>query len=368
MDNLLKTPLFELYGDYGAKVVDFAGWALPLQFEGIVPEHMAVREHAGLFDVSHMGEVEVTGDDALLFLNHLLTNDVSRIADHQIQYAIMLYENGGTVDDVLVYRFSENHFWVIVNAANRHKDVEWMKSHTDGFNVHLRDLSDEYSELALQGPASVDILKAAAGEAAEQLKFFRFIESIDINGIDCLVSRTGYTGEDGFELYVRNEHATDLWRYLIDLGKDFGLKPAGLGCRDTLRFEACLPLYGHELSPDITPLEAGLDRFVKLDKDDFIGKDALVKQVEAGIPRKLTGFEMIDRGIPRGGYDITADGNKIGTVTTGYFSPSLNKNIGLGLIDSRYAEPGKQIEIVIRNKPLKAVTCGTPFYTKKYKK
>lgn len=368
MDYLLKTPLYPVYEQYGAKIVDFAGWALPLQFEGILPEHHAVREAAGIFDVSHMGEVDVTGEDALLFLNHLLTNDVARIKDYQVQYNIMLNENGGAVDDVLVYRYCGTHFLVIVNAANRLKDVEWMKAHTAGYRVTVNDISDDLAQLALQGPRAVDILKAAIGEEAEQIRFFRFSDSVHINGVSCLVSRTGYTGEDGFEIYVEPEHAAGLWKYLLEIGREYGLKPAGLGCRDTLRFEACLPLYGHELAEDISPLEAGLDTFVKLEKPDFIGRQALVEQTEKGIPRKLTGFEMVDRGIPRGGYEIVKDGKAVGHVTTGYFAPTLQKNIGLALIDAELSKPGTPIEVIIRGKAVKAVAIQTPFYSKKYKK
>jgi aminomethyltransferase len=368
LENLLKTPLYPVYEQYGAKIVDFAGWALPLQFEGILPEHHTVREAAGLFDVSHMGEIDVTGEDALLFLNHLLSNDLTRIKDYQIQYNIMLNENGGAVDDVLVYRFCDTHFLVIANAANKQKDFEWMKSRTEGYRVTANDTSDEIAQLALQGPKAIDILKAAAGDEVEQIRFFRFSDSLHINGVSCLVSRTGYTGEDGFEIYVKPEHAIMLWDYLLELGKPYGLKPAGLGCRDTLRFEAGLPLYGHELAEDISPLEAGLGTFVKLEKPDFIGKQALVQQTENGIPRKLTGFEMIGRGIPRGGYEIAKDGKVIGHVTTGYFAPTLQKNIGMALMDAEFSEPGTPIEIIIRGKAAEAVTISLPFYSKKYKK
>ena len=368
MDHLLKTPLYPAYGEYGAKIVDFAGWALPLQFEGILPEHHAVREAAGMFDVSHMGEVEVTGKDALFYLNRLLSNDITRIKDYQVQYNIMLNENGGAVDDVLAYRYSDQHFLVIVNAANRIKDVQWMKEHAQGYQVTVNDSSDDVAQLALQGPKAIDIMKAIIGEAAEQIRFFRFSDSIRIKGVSCLISRTGYTGEDGFEIYLKPDHAADVWRYLLEIGKEYGLKPAGLGCRDTLRFEACLPLYGHELAEDITPLEAGLGSFVKLEKQNFIGKQALAKQVESGVSRKLTGFEMTDRGIARGGYEIRKDEKKAGYVTTGYFAPTLGKNLGLALIDAGFSGPGNGIEVVIRGKSVHGVTVETPFYKKKYKK
>lgn len=368
MSNLYKTPFYPVYQQYGAKIVDFAGWALPIQYEGIIPEHHAVRESAGIFDVSHMGEIEVKGKDALLFLNYMLSNDLSKIKDYQTQYHIMLNENGGAIDDVLIYRYSEQHFLIITNAANRFKDAEWLKSHAKDYQVDVNDISDEYAQLAIQGPKAVDIMKAAAGDEVEKIRFFRFSDSININGVSCLVSRTGYTGEDGFEIYFKPEHAVDLWNDLLEVGREFGIKPAGLGCRDTLRFEACLPLYGHELSEEISPLEAGLGMFIKLYKDDFIGKGALLEQKANGITRKLVGFEMVDRGIPREGYEIDRDGVSIGHVTTGYHSPTLGKNLGLALVDVGYSEPGTSVEVMIRNKAAKAVIVETPFYSKKYKK
>ncbi len=366
MDGLLKTPLFDTYKDK-AKLVDFAGWAMPLYFEGIIPEHHAVRDAAGLFDVCHMGEIEVTGKDALHFLNRLLSNDLSRLANNKVQYSLMLNHKGGTVDDVLVYRFSQDKYWIIVNAANRNKDHEWIKEQAAGYELTVTDLSDSTAQVALQGPLAADIMNACGFEANE-MKFFHFAETVRINGIPCLVSRTGYTGEDGFELYLDPKDAPAIWEYLLEKGAAFGLKPAGLGCRDTLRFEACLPLYGHELSESITPLEAGLDKFVKLDKEDFMGKSALLEQLAGGAARRLTGFEMTDKGVPRGGYEVFKDGRQIGYVTTGYFSPTLKKNLGLAFLDQNYDAPGTAIEVMIRGKALKAVTVEIPFYSKKYKK
>jgi aminomethyltransferase len=368
LSNLFKTPFYPVYQQYGAKIVDFAGWALPIQYEGIIPEHHAVRESAGIFDVSHMGEIEVKGKDALLFLNYMLSNDLSKIKDYQTQYHIMLNEKGGAIDDVLIYRFSDQHFLIITNAANRFKDAEWLKGHAKDYQVQVNDISDEFAQLAIQGPKAVDIMKAAAGDEVEKIRFFRFSDSIQINGVACLVSRSGYTGEDGFEIYFKPEYAVDLWTYLLKVGREYGLKPAGLGCRDTLRFEACLPLYGHELAEDISPLEAGLSMFVKFEKEDFIGKQALLEQKAKGIKRKLIGFEMIDRGIPREGYEIAKDGISIGRVTTGYHSPTLGKNLGLALVDADISEPGTPVEVMIRAKAAKAVIVQTPFYSKKYKK
>lgn len=368
MENLSKTPLYSIYKEYGAKIVDFAGWALPIQYEGIVPEHHTVREAAGLFDVSHMGEIEVAGADALVFLDYLLTNNISKLKDGHIQYAILTNEMGGTKDDVLVYRFSENRFWVIVNASNRVKDFNWLKKHAHQYNVEVRDISDAIAQLAVQGPKAEEILKAASSDEVGRIGFFKFTESLRVNGIACLVSRTGYTGEDGFELYFKSKDAIMLWTSLMETGSKLGMKPAGLGCRDTLRFEACLPLYGQELDEEISPFEAGLDWVVKLDKADFIGKQALTAQKERGIQRKLIGFELQERGIPRNGYEVHKNGIKIGYVTTGYLSPSLGKSIGMALISSEFSKPGEDIEIIIRGRAVKAVMVETPFYSKKYKK
>ena len=368
MDHLHKTAVYPAYGGVGAKIVNFEGWALPLQFEGILAEHQAVRKAAGVFDVSHMGEVEVTGKDASVYLNELLSNDISRIRDGQAQYSILLNENGGAVDDVMTYRFSGQHYMIVVNAANRFKDVKWMMDHTEGYQVTVIDRSDEVAQLAIQGPKAEDLMRAFAGEEAAKIRFFRFSDSIRIQGVSCLISRTGYTGEDGFEVYLSPDHAMKLWEDLLEAGKEFGLKPAGLGCRDTLRFEACLPLYGRELTEDITPLEADLEHFVKMEKTDFIGKKALAAQKERGLERKIAGFEIKGRGIPRSGYEIRKNGKKAGRVTTGYYSPTLEKNLGLALVDAGIAAPGNTIEVAIRGKSVPGITVETPFYKKKYQK
>ncbi|TCO61816.1 aminomethyltransferase [Caldanaerobacter subterraneus] len=368
MDNLKKTPLYEIYPKYNAKIIDFAGWAMPVQFESIISEHEAVRNAAGLFDVSHMGEIIVKGKDAFPFLQNLLTNDLSKLNDNQVLYTFMCNHNGGAIDDLLVYKYSNNYYLLVVNAANIEKDYKWMLNNAGIYKVEIENVSDKIAELAIQGPKAEEILQKLTDEDLSQIKFFYFKDKVKIAGVECLVSRTGYTGEDGFEIYMPNEHAVTLWEKILEAGKDYGLKPAGLGARDTLRFEAGLPLYGNELGEDITPLEAGLGFFVKFDKGNFIGKDALLKQKEQGLKRKLVGFEMIDNGIPRHGYEVHADNQKIGYVTTGYFSPTLKKNIGLALIDSKYAQIGNQIEVIIRNKPLKAVIVDKNFYKKNYKK
>jgi aminomethyltransferase len=366
MDNLKKTPLYKTHIKYGGKIIDFAGWALPVQYEGIIKEHLAVRTKAGLFDISHMGEIKITGPDAEKFIQYLVTNDISKLAYNQVIYTTMCYQNGGTVDDLLVYKFSSDDFLLVVNASNTDKDYNWILDNKERYNIKIKNISNNISQLALQGPKAQEILQSLTEYNFNKIKFFCF-EKIDIKGIKCIVSRTGYTGEDGFEIYTKNEYGPFIWEQIMEKGKELGLKPVGLGARDTLRFEAGLPLYGNELSNDISPLEAGLGFFVKLDKD-FIGKDALQNQKQDGIKRKLIGFEMIDNGIPRHGYKVAINGNVIGFVTTGYFSPTLKKNIGLALIGSRFVKVSNKIEILIRKKPLKAVITGKNFYKNKYKK
>lgn len=368
MENVKKTALFDLHERYGGKIIDFAGWALPVQYEGIMSEHEAVRNAAGVFDVSHMGEVEVKGAQAFDFVQNLVTNDVSVLEDNQIIYTLMCYENGGIVDDLLVYKFTDTHFYIVANASNIDKDFQWMCDNTHGFDVQLTNISKEISELALQGPKAEEILQKLTSVKLSDIKFFHCNREVEIAGVKCLVSRTGYTGEDGFEIYMVNDSVALIWDKLFEVGREYGLRPCGLGCRDTLRFEATLPLYGNEISQDITPLEAGLGIFVKLDKANFIGKDALVKQKAEGLKRKTVGFEMKDKGIPRHGYEVMANGEVIGFITTGYLSPTLKKNIGLALIDAKYSELGTEIQIVIRNKPLKAEVISKRFYSKKYKK
>ncbi len=367
MDSVKKTALFDVHEKLGGKVIDFAGWALPVQYEGIIEEHEAVRNAAGMFDVSHMGEVEVKGKDAFAFVQNLVTNDVATLEDHQILYGMMCYENGGVVDDLLVYKFNQEFFYLVINASNVDKDFAWMVEQSKGYDVVLDNVSDKISEVALQGPVAQDILQKVVDVDLADIKFFYCNRNVTIAGANCLVSRTGYTGEDGFEVYTENENIVKVWEAIMEAGKDMGLKPAGLGCRDTLRFEAALPLYGNEISKDITPLEAGLGFLVKLGKDNFIGKDALVAQKEAGLPRKTVGFEM-EKGIPRHGYDVVVDDQIVGVVTTGYFSPTLKKNIGLALIDAKYGEMGGALGIQVRKKVFPATICSKRFYQKNYKK
>lgn len=368
MENLKVTPLFDEYKKFGGKIIDFAGWALPVQFDGILEEHNAVRTTAGLFDVSHMGEVTFKGKDAQKLINHLVTNDISNLTDGHITYSPMCYENGGCVDDLLIYKFADDFYYLVINAGNSDKDYEWFLKNKDGFDVNIENISSDVSQLALQGPNAEKILQTLTDTDLSQIKFYNFKRDVKVGDLNCLVSRTGYTGEDGFEVYTNSKNAVFLYERIYDAGKDSGLKLAGLGCRDTLRFEASLPLYGNELTKDITPLEAGLGIFVKLDKDEFIGKEALKSQKETGLLRKIVGFEMLGKGIARHGYEVLSDGKKIGEVTTGYFSPTLKKNIGLALVDINYSKLGTCFNVKIRNKEVKAQVVNRHFYKKNYKK
>jgi len=361
-ESLKRTVLFDSYAEYGGKTIDFGGWELPVQFSSIKAEHEAVRTKAGLFDVSHMGEVLVTGEGALSYLQKMVTNDVSKLKDGQAQYTAMCYENGGTVDDLLIYKRGDNNYLLVVNASNIDKDLEWMNSHATD-DVKIEDASSSYALLALQGPIAQEVLQTLTDEPLTDIKFFRFKENVDISGHQVLVSRTGYTGEDGFEIYGPPEAIVALWSVILKAGESEGVVPAGLGARDTLRFEAGLPLYGQELSKDISPLETGLSFVVKVNKEeDFFGKEVLISQKENGVPRKLVGVEMIDKGIPRTGYKVFLGEEQIGEVTTGTQSPTLKKNIGFALLNSEHTSVGTEIEVEIRAKRLKAVIIATPFY------
>jgi len=361
------TPLYENHLKLKGKIIDFGGWALPVEYSGILLEHEAVRTKAGLFDVSHMGEITVKGEDAEKYLQNMLTNDISVLTNNQIAYTTMCYPDGGVVDDLLVYKYNREDYLLVVNASNTDKDFDWLKNNVSG-STEVKNVSSDYAQLALQGPEAQTILQRIVKDDLNEIEFYHFKDNVEVGGIKALVSRTGYTGEDGFELYFASAEGPKMWELLLETGKEDGLVPAGLGARDTLRFEAALPLYGQELDNDITPLEAGLGFCVKLAKDDFIGRDALAAQKAEGLKRKVAGFEMVDRGIPRSHYEVYADGKKIGYVTTGSFSPTLKKNIGLALIDAEYAKVGTEIEISVRNRNLKAIIIKKPFYTKKYKK
>lgn len=363
MSTTKRTSIYPLYKKYGAKTIDFGGWELPVQFSSILEEHKAVRERAGLFDVSHMGEVEVRGKDSLKYLQKLLTNDVSKLIDNKILYSPMCYIDGGTVDDLLVYRYSEDFYLLVINASNIKKDIKWLEDHIEG-DVTLNNVSDNISLLAIQGPVSEEILQKLTDYNLADIGKYNFVNDVKIDNHEVLISRTGYTGEDGFELYTSNEIAPILWEKILESGIDEDIIPCGLGARDTLRFEVKLPLYGQELSESISPIEAGLGFFVKLDKDDFNGKEVLKKQKNDGATRKLVGIEMVDRGIPRTDYLVFAGDLEIGKITSGTNSPTLKKNIGLALIKKEYADIGNEIFVEIRNKKLKAKIVTTPFYRK----
>lgn len=367
MSQLKRTPLYENHVKAGAKIVDFAGFAMPVQYTGIIEEHNTVRNQAGLFDVSHMGEIEIKGKDAGKFIQKLITNNLEKIEPEKVLYSPVCYEDGGTVDDLLVYCHNWEHFWLVVNASNTEKDLDWFNKRLKDEQVTIENISDNIALLALQGPRAQEILQLLTTFDLNEIRPFRF-KSIDIAGVDCLVSRTGYTGEDGFEIYLASDKACFIWETLLEKGKGYGLAPIGLGARDTLRFEAGLPLYGHELSPEITPLEAGLGFFVDLKSEhDFIGRKALEEQRAQGIPRKKVGLEMLERGIPREGYPVQKDGKEIGYITSGSPSPTLGKHLGMALIQSSEAEIGNEVEVIIRNRAVKAQIIKTPFYKKEDK-
>ncbi|MGI6084518.1 MAG: glycine cleavage system aminomethyltransferase GcvT [Acetivibrionales bacterium] len=364
-----RTPLYAAQKALGAKFISFGGWELPVSYTDIIEEHQLVRAKVGLFDVSHMGEILVTGKDTVNFINKLITNDITSIPANKILYSPICYENGTVVDDILIYRFSDEEMLVVVNASNTEKDEQWIRSHISG-DVQVENLSDKYVQLALQGPGSESIIKNILDEDMELPGFFRFKE-VSLLGMKVLISRTGYTGEDGFEIYLLLSNPCadpeKLWNGILEAGKNKGIAPVGLGARDTLRLEAALPLYGHELTDSISPLEAGLKNFVKFNKEEYIGKDALREQQERGLKRRLYGFEMVDRGIPRNSYDVVKEGKTIGYVTSGGLLPALSKNGGLALLDNTDLSDGETIEIVIRERKCKAVLVPLPFYKKKYK-
>lgn len=355
-----KTCLYDKHVALGALMSPFGGFEMPIQYSGIVDEHQAVRQSCGVFDVSHMGEVLITGPDAERYVNHIFTNDVTSMPAGKILYGMMCYENGGVVDDLLVYKCGENEFFLVINAANIDKDWEWIQEQSKGYNVKLDHQSDSYGELAVQGPESEHVMKDVLGIDGSDLIFYTFKQIGDV-----IISRTGYTGEDGFEIYADPHYINECWDKLVASGR---CKPCGLGCRDTLRFEVGLPLYGDELSAEITPIMAGLGIFVKLDKDEFIGKDALARQKEEGPAKKLVGIELSDKAIPRHGYVVLKDGQPIGEVTTGYHTISTDKSVCMALIDTQFAKLDTEVDIQIRKKVFPGKVVKKQFYNKNYKK
>ena len=354
-----RTCLYDKHVALGALISPFGGFDMPIQYSNIIDEHQAVRQHCGVFDVSHMGEVLVTGKEAERYVNHIFTNDVRGIPHGKILYGMMCYEDGGVVDDLLVYKVADDRFFLVINASNIDKDWAWIQQQADGFEVTLEHQSDQYGELAIQGPEAEQVMEQILGIACKELAFYTFKTIGDV-----IVSRTGYTGEDGFEVYASADNINEYWDKLMAAG----IKPCGLGCRDTLRFEVGLPLYGDELSETITPIMAGLGIFVKLDKEEFIGKEALAKQKAEGAPKKLVGIELHDKAIPRHGYSVLKDGNVIGEVTTGYHTISTDKSVCMALIDSQYAALDTPVEIQIRKKTFPGTVCKKRFYDKHYKK
>lgn len=346
-----KTCLYEEHLARGGKMVDFAGFDLPIQYEGIIAEHEAVRKAVGLFDVSHMGKFQLSGEGAEALINHLVTNDITTLVDGQAIYSPMCYEHGGTIDDILVYRYSAVAYLLVVNAANREKDYAWIEAHlTDG--VQLTDITDSLCQLALQGPKALAVLQPHTEADLEGMAYYHFINDVTVAGVPMLISRTGYTGEDGFELYFPEKDAGRVWDTLLKEGADKGIKPCGLGARDTLRFEAGMPLYGNELAEDINPIEAGLGYFVKLHKEAFNGRKALA-DYKANRQRKMVGFELMDKGMARHGTAVVdEDGATIGLVTTGYKSPTLGTTIGVALVPWDFDDPTLRVQV--RKKTLKA--------------
>ena len=365
-ETLLKTCLYDSHVALGAKMSPFAGFMMPIQYSGIIAEHQAVRNKAGMFDVSHMGEIFVSGPDAERYVNHIFTNEIRGYEPGKVLYGMMLYPDGGVVDDLLVYReFEPEHFLLVVNAANIAKDYQWMLDQAAGFNVRIDNRSEAWGQIAVQGPdAERKVIEALGEEEAKDLGFYEFYDSFWM-GTRMIVSRTGYTGEDGFEIYASPEATNDIWRILLDAG----VTPCGLGCRDTLRFEAGLPLYGDELSAEITPIEAGLGMFCKLDKEEFIGKEAIARQKAEGTQKKLVGIEIADRAIPRAGYPVELeDGTQVGVVTTGYHSISLDKSICFALVQTAYAPLGTPLWIRIRSRVFPGQVVKKRFYQTNYKK
>jgi len=364
---LRRTRLYERHLALGARMVEFGGWEMPVQYSGIIDEHRAVREAAGLFDISHMGEVEVRGPDALPFLQHLVTYDIAAIQPGRANYALMCLPNGGIIDDTFIYNL-DDYYLIVINAANITKDVAWMHACARGFDVTVTDVSNRTGMLALQGPAAEALLAQVAGADLAALPFHGVTRG-SVASLPVIVARTGYTGEDGFELFVAAEDASHLWDELLDAGRSAGVKPCGLGARDSLRFEACLALYGHEITEETNPYEARLGWVVKLDKGDFIGRDALQRIKQEGVQRRLTGFEMVGRGIARGEYEIRdLEGAPIGRVTSGMPSPTLGKNLGMGYVPVALSTEGSEFDVVVRDRPVRARAVKMPFYRPRYKK
>ena len=361
MTDLKRTPLFEDHRQLGGRIVPFAGYEMPVQYPaGIIAEHNAVRTAAGLFDVSHMGELEVRGGDALGFLQYVTTNDVSKIEVGQAQYTAFCAEDGGIIDDCIIYRF-DDHYMLVVNASNVDRDRDWIGQYADRFDTTLTDVSDETGLIALQGPKAQQILARVTDADLDSIRYYHFAEGT-VDGVRAVISRTGYTGEDGFELYLPADGTVQVWRRLLEVGAEDGLMPTGLGSRDSLRLEMGYALYGNDIDDTRTPLEAGLAWITKLDKGDFIGRDAILKQKEAGVKQKLVGFICQERGFPRHGYAVQVDGAVAGEVTSGIVSPKLQVGVGMAYVPAEAAKAGTRIDIMVRDKAIPAEVARAPFY------
>ncbi len=372
MEDGRKTPFYEEHCRLNAKIINFNGWLMPVEYTGIIPETEATREKAGLFDVSHMGNIMVSGGDARHFLQGILTNDLDKLAPGQASCALICQHDGGTIDDLLVYCLDEESFLLVVNAVNTEVDFNWLhqqlekdKKEGEGNEVSVEDVTLDYAAVALQGPSSQDILEELTASSFSHLRSFRFLSGVELAGVNCLVSRTGYTGEDGFEVFCSPEEATVLWKAIWEAGQkeNRGLTAAGLGARGLLRLEASMPLYNQEISREITPLEAGLHRFVALNKETpFVGQEALHKQQKEGLKRKLAGLEMLKRGVPREGYPVMLGEEEIGWVSSGSYSPNLKKPIAMAFLPPEKAVPGTEVDIVIRGKKYPCQVVQIPFY------
>jgi aminomethyltransferase len=366
MADVKKTPFYEKHVALEGKIVDYSGWLLPVQYhKGLVEEVHDTRKRATIFDVSHMGEIMVEGKDAEAYLQKLVTNDIAGIKDGAVIYSPVCYPDGGVVDDILIYRINSENYFLVVNAANSDKDFAWFQENLSG-DVRLKNLSPDYAQIALQGPNSEAILQQLTPKSLSDIKYYHFSKDVVLAGVNCIVSRTGYTGEDGFEVYCLNADASTLWDAVWEAGIKYDLNPAGLGARDVLRLEAAMPLYGHELSPKITPLHAGLDRFIALDKKiPFNGQQALNELKQKGLDLKLFGLEMLERGVPREGYPVQVEGREIGWISSGSFSPTLEKFIAMALLDPQVASKHKEVDVLIRNRVYRAKVTKLPFYRRK---
>ena len=364
---LKTTPFYTTHKELGAKLVPFAGWDMPIQYQGVIQEHLCVRNGVGIFDVSHMGEIDIRGKESRKFLQKLVTNDIEKMSDHSILYTVMCYEDGGVVDDLLVHRFSEDHYFLCVNAANCAKDFQWVQKIAQPYDVEVQDISQETAQLAIQGKDAEKLLQKMCDVPLNDLRYYHFKKG-KIHKNDCIISRTGYTGEDGFEIYTDSSLAKPLFREILEEGKSFDIQPIGLAARDTLRLEMGYALYGNDIDANTSPLEAGLGWVVKLQKEDFIGKESLLNQKEAGLKRKLVGIKLLERGVPRPHYPVFADCQQIGELTSGTFSPSLNMGIGLCYVSPEYSKVGLKLSVGIRSKQVSAEIVKPPFVVPGVKK